>query len=185
MVDIGDTLNGKEVYEVIELSNSWELAKTENGKSKNDFRVKIVNPEHPQGLTIMHGHFAIDFFGKMCKDEEKALKVLSAIEEVWQRNKVIAVLDKYEQKTKDLPGYPLDYILHAYNWILEQEDINFEGRSEKKQKEIDQVLSRSGVETPKGREGSQLAISLLCDIAEGTHPAEALYRVGLRIRKMF
>jgi hypothetical protein len=68
-------------------------------------------------------------------------------------------------------------------WILEQEDINYEPgkRDDSKQREIDGILQKQKVSTPNGREGSELAISLFCDIANGTHPVEALYRVNLRI----
>jgi hypothetical protein len=68
-------------------------------------------------------------------------------------------------------------------WILEQEDINYEpdGRDASKQREIDEILQQQGVNTPEGRKGSELAISLFCDIANGTHPVEAFYRVNLRI----
>jgi len=84
MVEVGDTLNGKEVFEVLELSNEWELAKTENGKSEGDFRVKLVNEEHPRGVTIKHAHFAIDFFGKRCYTKEKSDSLLRALVEVWK-----------------------------------------------------------------------------------------------------
>ena len=56
-----------------------------------------------------------------------------AIIEVWQGKQIETVLEKYKDIDK-LPGYNLDYILYALKWILEQEDINFQGRSEKLQK---------------------------------------------------
>jgi len=67
------------------------------------------------------------------------------------------------------------------NWILDQEDVNFSGRPEKKQKEIDEILEKQGVSPHPDRKGSELAISLFCDIAGGQHPVEAFYRVNLTI----
>ncbi|GAB5046670.1 hypothetical protein [Thermodesulfovibrio sp. TK110] len=75
----------------------------------------------------------------------------------------------------------LEYILYALNWILEQEDINFNGRPSKKQKELDEICKIQNIQTPAGREGSQLAIALFCDVANGIHPVEALLKANLDI----
>jgi hypothetical protein len=72
--------------------------------------------------------------------------------------------------------------LNGLNWILDQEDINFTSRPSKKQKELDETCDRQGIKTPSGREGSQLAIALLCDVANGIHPVEALLKANLDIR---
>lgn len=171
----------KRVLEVVELSNGWQVVKTENRKSPRDFKVKIINPEHPQGLTIKYAHFAIDFYGKLCQNREKALKVLEAISKVWQGANVREVLDEYEPYTRDLVGYSLEYILYSLKWILEQEDVNFTGRSIEKQKMLDEKIERLGIKIPEGRLGSQLAVALFCDIASGVHPVEAFYNAGLKI----
>ena len=65
--------------------------------------------------------------------------------------------------------------------ILEQEDINFVGRPKNKQKQLDEILKIQKVTTPKGRKGSELAISLFCDIANGTHPVEAFIKANLDV----
>ncbi|MEM3792550.1 MAG: hypothetical protein QXH47_04455 [Candidatus Bathyarchaeia archaeon] len=180
-VAIGQMVGGKKVLAAVNLSNGWQVVKTEDKKSPRDFKVKVINPQHPKGLTVKHAHFAIDFYGKLCQDEEKAIKVLEAIGEVWRGRSVKDVVEEYEPQIQELSGYPLEYILHALNWILEQEDINFKGRSEEKQKEIDEKIKKLGIEPPKDRKGSQLEITLLCDIASGTHTVEAFYRAGLKI----
>ncbi|MEM2980124.1 MAG: hypothetical protein QW385_01935 [Thermoproteota archaeon] len=180
-VKIGDRIGGKKVLDVTTLSNGWQVVKTENAKSPRDFRVKIINPDHPKGLTIKHAHFAIDFYGKLCQNREKALKVFKAISEVWHRMDIKEVIDRYEPQTRELAGYPLEYIIYSLNWILEQEDINFIGRPQDKQEELDRKIERQGIKTPEGREGSQLAIALFCDIASNVHPVEAFYSAGLRI----
>jgi len=114
-VKVGDMIRErskrKRILEVIDLSNGWQIVKTENEKSSLDFKVKLINYEHPQGLTIKHAHLAIDFYGKLCQDREKALKVLEAISKVWQGANVKEVVDEYEPQTRDLVGYSLERAL--------------------------------------------------------------------------
>jgi hypothetical protein len=95
------------------------------------------------------------------------------------------VVNKYKSETENLPGYKLDYILYALKWILEQEDINFQGRPEKLQRILDEKFRSTGVNVPQSREGSQLAISLFCDILNGVHPVEALLSANLDIVPKF
>lgn len=180
----GKGKNKKEIKDIKELSNGWKLIKTENLKSENDFLVKVVfSLSPPRSITPKHAHFAIDFYGKLCADKNKALLVLKAICEVWEkRRKVEEILEEYKSKVEGLPGYPLEYILYTMEWILEQEDINFKGRPEKKQKELDEICQKHNIKVPSNRKGSQLAIALLCDIACGTHPVEALLKANLDIK---
>lgn len=180
---VNSKLDGKRILEIVKLSNGWILVKTENSKSPKDFKVRTVWKLEPRKryFTPKHAHFAIDFYGKLCASKEKAMKVLNAIIEIWHNKPVEDILKKYEKDVKDLPGYDLEYILYALKWILEQEDINFRGRPEKRQKQLNEILNKVGVKTPKGRKGSELAISLFCDIASGTHPVEALMKANLDV----
>jgi len=172
----------KQIREIRQLSNGWYLIKTENAKSKQDFKVKVVFALEPQrSMTPKHAHFLIDFYGKLCADGVKARNVLNAICEVWQDREPDEVLSRYAEGCKGLPGYPLEYILNALNWILEQEDINFTSRPERKQRELDEICVKQGIIAPVNRKGSQLAISLFCDVANGTHPVEALLKANLDI----
>lgn len=181
-LEIGKRFRGKEIKEIIKLSNGWYVIKTENRKSPQDFKVKVVFSLKPlRSLTPKHAHFAIDFYGKLCANKEKAMKVFNAIIEIWNNKPIEEVLKKYENEVKDLPGYNLEYILYALKWILDQEDINFTGRPQKKQQQIDEILKKQGVITPHGRKGSELAISLFCDIASGAHPVEAFMRANLDV----
>ncbi len=191
MIKIGDYLgkgkNKKKVLDIKELSNGWILVKTKNSKSKKDFKVRtIYDREKLKFYTPKHAHFAIDLYGKLCNSPEKAEKVFRAIIEVWQGEPVEKVLEKYQDIDK-LPGYNLDYILYALKWILEQEDINFRRRQrpEKLQQMLDDKCKKAKVNVPKNREGSQLAISLLCDIFLGVHPVEALLAANLDIVPKF
>lgn len=128
MIKVGDYLgkgkNKKKVLEIVQLSNAWILVKTENSKSKNDFKVRtIYEPEKLKFYTPKHAHFALDFYGKLCNNSKKTEKVFKAIIEVWKDNSVKSVLKKYLKDLTNLPGYNLDYILYALKWILEQKKI--------------------------------------------------------------
>ncbi len=181
-IKVGSKIRNKEIKEIIRLSNGWLLLKTENGKSAKDFRVRLVTSTKPlHSMVPKHAHFVIDLYGKLCQDKSAGMNVLKAIYEVWKTKDVRGVLQKYQDASISLKGYPLEYILYALNWILEQEDINFTGRPEKKQKELDTILSSLGFSVPEGRLGSELAISLLCDVGSGTHPVEALLKANLDI----
>lgn len=184
MVNVGDTSNGDEILEVKELTENQTLIRTEGALSNEDFRVKLINGNHPRGVTIKHAHFAIDFFGKLQYKQDVGKRVFESILEIWQGADVEEILDGWSLPLRrELPGYNLDYVFWSMAWILEQEDINYDpaSRSKSKQEEIDEILLEQGVRTPQGRKGSELAISLFCDIANGTHPVEAFYRVNLRI----
>lgn len=182
---VGETWWGNEVLEIRELSEEgWIIFKVPGRISEDDFIVKVINPDHPRGVSVQHAHFALDLYGKLMSDEKAARGVFDGVIDIWQGQSPEPLLDRLEQVTSDLRGYDLEYFLLAYGWILDQEDINYaagEDRGEKKQAQIDAILERAGVEKAEGREGSQLAISLLCDIVTGEHPVEALRRADLII----
>lgn len=179
---IGENLRGKRIKAIRRLSNGWYVVKTDNKFSKRDFKVKTIFSTKPlRYMTSKHAHFAIDLYGKICSDKKRSKLVLKAIVDVWHREKIKAVLEKYQNRVTGLPGYSLEYILSALEWILQQEDINFKGRSDRKQKELDEICGVQNVIVPKRRKGSQLAIALLCDIVNGTHPVKALRNANLRI----
>ncbi|MBC7081405.1 MAG: hypothetical protein H5T44_04090 [Thermoplasmatales archaeon] len=190
MLKVGEYLGrGKgrrEILEVVELRNGWILVKTKNTKSDKDFKVRTVtNPELQRFYTPKYAHFAIDFFGKLCQNKEKAKDVFKAIIEVWHGKDVKRVIEEFTPRTEGLVGYDLDYILYAVGWILEQEDINFGGRPKSLQEQLDKKCQEAGVKVPEGRLGSQLAISLFCDIINGVHPVEALLAANLDIVPRF
>ena len=45
-----------------------------------------------------------------------------------------------------------------------------------------EACTKQNVVTPQARKGSQVAISVFCDIANGTHPVEALLRANLDVQ---
>lgn len=183
MCEIGDLWRKKKILDKVELSNGWIILKTENSKSTQDFKVRTVLSIKPRrSYTPKHAHFVIDFYGKLCKDKKKGSDVLRAVTDIWHGKNIKRVISKYSKSTQKLPGYNLEYILYALRWILDQEDINFNGRPSKKQDELDELCKKQNIKTPSGREGSQLAIALFCDVASGAHPVEALLRANLDIR---
>jgi len=179
-LDIGDRLRGKKVLDVVNLPDC-QIVKTENKKSKLDFRVKLINAQHPAGLTLKHAHFAIDFYGKFCQCQPKALKLLEAIGKLWNGENIEELIRQYKPTVEGLYGYSLELILYGLNWVLQQEDINFKRRSGKLQKELEEKIKAQQINFRDDRKGSQLAIGLLCDIAKGLHPVEAFHKARLRI----
>ena len=179
----GGVFRGRRILDEKKLSNGWYIIKVEGTKSPRDFKVIVIYSIQPRRFfTPKHAHFAIDLYGKLCADRSKARAVLDAVVEVWRGEPVEAVLNRYRERVEGLPGYDLEYILYALNWILEQEDINFTGRSPEKQEELDNVCRECGVTAPPDRRGSQLAIALLCSIILGKHPVEALLEANLDIK---
>jgi hypothetical protein len=182
IVKVGGYFRKKKILDFVKLSNGWYVLKTENKKSPADFKVRTIFSLKPlRSLTPKHAHFAIDFYGKLCADREKALKVFKAIIEIWNNKPVRNVIKKYENEVVDLPGYNLEYILFALRWILDQEDVNFTERPARLQRQLDKICEKQNVIVPSGRKGSQLAISLFCDLASGAHPVEAFHRANLEV----
>lgn len=183
---VGEEWRGNEVLAVRDLSlDGWLLYKIPGSISDNDFIVKVINPDHPIGISVQHAHFAIDLYGKLTRDADAGMSVFEGIIDVWHDNAPDSVIDQIEDVARDLPGYDVEYFLLAYDWILDQEDINYaagDPRSDKKQGLIDATLEDAGVAKASGRKGSQLAISLLSDIVNGKHPVEALRSADLEIK---
>jgi hypothetical protein len=182
--EIGRGRGKKVIEEIIPLSNGWFLLKTTNAKGPGDFRVRTVYQTVPtvRYITPKHAHFVIDLYGKLNADKLGAMKLFGAIVDVWKGNDVVEVLSRFKDGPGQLPGYPPEYILYALNWILQQEDINYRvPRPPKKQEEINGILAKSGVPALENRAGSQLAMSLICNVAQGTHPVEAFIRASLDV----
>jgi hypothetical protein len=182
--EIGRGRGKKVIKEIIPLSNGWFLLKTTNGKGPGDFRVRTVYQTSPtvRYITPKHAHFAIDFYGKLNANEPDAMKLFDAIVEVWKGSAVATALQGLRAGIGRLPGYDPEYILYALNWILQQEDINYRvPRPTRKQEEINEILGKSGVPALENRAGSQLAMSLICNITQGAHPVEAFIKASLDV----
>jgi hypothetical protein len=182
-IKIGDYLRRKKILDLISISDGWILIKTENSKSSRDFKVKTIYKTTPRlrYYTPKHAHFAIDFYGKICANKDKGIAVFNAIIDIWNRKNITNTIARYQKDTKDLPGYKLDYILYALNWILDQEDINFTYRPDNRQEELDNLLNQLKLKVPTDRLGSQLAISLFCNLVLGEHPVNAFIKANLDV----
>ena len=182
-IRVGEYLRKKKILDLVQLSNGWYVIKTEDSKSARDFKVKTIFQTSPRirSLTPKHAHFVIDFYGKLCANREKTMKVLEAIVEIWNKRPVQDVISRYQSLENELPGYKLEYILHALNWILEQEDVNFTGRPNNRQQEINDILQKCNMTALSERSGSQLTMSLFCNVAIGLHPVEAFIRANLDV----
>lgn len=181
--EVGDTIAGRRIRDFVNLSNGWRVLKTDGSKSTNDFIVRTIYQWSPRVRSYVpkHAHFTIDLYGKICDDKIAAMDVFWAIIEVWKGKRVSSVLKQYHSSTQHLAGYSIEYILYALDWILDQEDINFTSRPVAKQTELNAILGQLKIKTPKGRLGSELGVSLLCDIVSGKHPVDAFFRVGLDV----
>jgi len=70
-------------------------------------------------------------------------------------------------------------------WILDIKELSngwYLIKTENSKLEIDEICKKQNIITPENRKGSQLAIFLLCDVANGTHPVESLLKANLDIR---
>ncbi len=172
----------KRILEIIKLTNNWILLKTENGKSSQDYKVKVIFSLSPQrSQTPKHAHFLIDLYGKLCADSLKGKTIFEHIISMWAGEDVSNIILKNQSNYTKMPGYPLEYILYALHWILRCEDINFTTRSENKQKIIDSICSEAGITLLEDRLGSQLAISMMADLINGTHPVEAMRNANIKV----
>ncbi len=190
MIKVGEYLgkgkSKRKILDIVYLSNGWILVKTEDGKSRNDFKVRtITEPKSLKYYTPKHAHFIIDFYGKFCFDREKAYQLFQAVIKMWQGEDIQNLMSEYKDNVNSLPGYSLEYILYALKWIFEQEDINFSGRGEKLQRDLNAKLQSLNVPLLESRRGSQLAISLFCDIINDIHPVEALLSANIDIVPKF
>ena len=104
--------------------------------------------------------------------------------EVLARLETRGAASEWEQ----LPGYSVEYVLSALEFIFEQEDVNWNrDMAGKPLPDLRKALIRSGSLTEdEAKRGSALAIYLLRRVVrDGVHPVAALLEVGLRIAKGF
>ena len=146
------------------LSDGTILWKEPGKKGQHDFVVKAKPPGRKRGYTPKHAHFLIDFYGKLCYSEEVGKLLFDLITDVYKKKPANQVLNSIDIETKrkidNAPGYSLEFILHALEWIFEQEDINY---------------------PPPDYKGRAQAYQMFVDVMNGMHPVDAMKRAGLRI----
>lgn len=183
----------EKILEACRLSDGKWVFKIANKKGPGDFRVSVFYPETQTRLTPSYAHFAIDLYGKLCRNEDATSFILQGIEEIYQGpSKAMDVLNKLNRTNSliqfgNLPGYSVEYTFHVLEFIFAQEDINWERdfvRSRKPLPQLRKMLVRKGFLTNDEAQskGSAIAMHLLRRVVrDKIHPVAAMREVLLRI----
>jgi hypothetical protein len=181
------------ILEARRLSDGKWVFKISNRKGPGDFRVSVFYPETRTRLTPSYAHFAIDLYGKLCRNEEQTLLILREVEEIYRGStKATDVLSRLISggslgQLSDLPGYSIEYTLHVLEFIFAQEDITWERdfiRQGKPLPQLRKALIRKGflTEQEAKSKGSAIAMHLLRRVVrDKIHPVAAMREVLLRI----
>jgi len=177
----------EKILEQRKLRDGRLVLKVKDKFGAGDFKVVICDPRTGKKFTPKHAHFAIDLYGKLCRDECLTRQLLEAISKVYNGQPAFAVIADLEKggilrHFDQLPGYKTDYILHCLELIFEQEDVNFERRGGQLPR-LRRILLRKGLASEEEvKRGRFLAWRLFRRIVvEGIHPVEAMLEAGLRI----
>ena len=183
----------EKILEARRLSDGKWIFKIANKKGPGDFRVSVFYPETQTRLTPSYAHFAIDLYGKLCRNEDKTLLILQGIEEIYHSSsKAMETLSKLNEsgslaRFSNLPGYSVEYTLHVLEFIFAQENVNWE-RDYIQAKEplpgLRKTLVRRGfmTEIEAKTKGSAIAMHLLRRVVrDKVHPVAAMREVLLRI----
>lgn len=124
-------------YEVEDIVDGRKIVITKpGGKSnygrplKEDFLVFIYDPKQKTLWQISHKQIYDDLVAKSNADTAETIKILTALELVYNGEEPDDVLDKIKP-TNPIGELP-EVILKAYKWIWGQEDVNYpngEGRA--------------------------------------------------------
>ena len=125
------SLRGVPEWKVLEarrLSDGKWIFKISNRKGAGDFRVSVYDPVAKRQLTPSYAHFAIDLYGKLCRNEDDTTSLLEAIEEIYYGTNALDAMGKLSTtgllvKLGQLPGYSVEYALNALEFIFAQEDV--------------------------------------------------------------
>ncbi|MCL0094951.1 hypothetical protein M1O52_00110 [Dehalococcoidia bacterium] len=180
------------ILEARQLSNGKWIFKIANKKGLGDFRVSVFDPATQTRLTPSYAHFVIDLYGKLCRNEKTTPFLLKAIEEIYYGSKAHLVLEKLNKSNslaqfERLPGYSVEYTLHALEFIFAQEDVNWERDFVQLKKPLPKLrteLIRQGFLTKEEAEKKGSAIAMHClrrVIRDKIHVVAAMHEVRLRI----
>ena len=183
----------EKILEARRLSDGKWVFKISNKKGPGDFRVSVFYPETQTRLTPSYAHFAIDLYGKLCRNEDATLLILQGIEEIYRgSSKAMDVLSKLNKSSlliqiSNLPGYSVEYTLHVLEFIFAQEDLNWERdyiQANEPLPGLRKALVRKGfmTEIEAKNRGSAIAIHLLRRVVrDKIHPVAGMREVLLRI----
>ena len=183
----------EKILEARRLSDGKWVFKISNKKGPGDFRVSVFYPETQTRLTPSYAHFAIDLYGKLCRNEGTTLRILEEIEKIYRgSSKAMEVLSKLNEsgslaQLSNLPGYSVEYTLNVLEFIFAQEDMNWERdyiQANKPLPGLRKTLVRKGfmTEIEAKTKGSAIAMHLLRRVVrDKIHPVAAMREVLLRI----
>jgi hypothetical protein len=181
------------ILEARRLSDGKWVFKISNRKGPGDFRVSVFYPETRTRLTPSYAHFAIDLYGKLCRNEEQTLLILREVEEIYRGStKAPDVLSRLISsgslgQLSHLPGYSIEYTLNVLEFIFAQEDVTWERdfiRQGKPLPQLRKTLVRKGflTEQEARSKGSAIAMHLLRRVVrDKIHPVATMREVLLRI----
>jgi len=181
------------ILEARRLSDGKWVFKISNKKGPGDFRVSVFYPETQTRLTPSYAHFAIDLYGKLCRNEGATLLLLQAIEEIYYGSaRAMDALSKLNKsgtlvQLSHLPGYSVEYTLNVLEFIFAQEDVNWERdyiQANEPLPGLRKTLVRKGfmTEIEAKTKGSAIAMHLLWRVVRNKiHPVAAMREVLLRI----
>lgn len=117
-------------YEVESISDGRKIVITKPGGKftfgkikKEDFMVFIFNPNDNALWLISHNDILNDLNKKAEKNPKETIKIISALEDVFNGTEPDEVLLKI--KLNNPIGEEPETLLKAYKWIWGQEDINY------------------------------------------------------------
>jgi hypothetical protein len=183
----------EKILDARQLSEGKWVVKISNRKGPGDFRVSVFDPETQTRLTPSYAHFAIDLYGKLCRNEESTLLILQNIEEIYHTSiKATDVLNKLSKgnslvELAKLPGYSIEYTFNVLEFIFAQEDVNWNRdyiQANKPLPGLRKTLIRKRFmsENEAKTKGSAIAMHLLRRVVrDKIHPVAAMREVLLRI----
>ena len=183
----------EKILEARRLSDGKWVFKISNRKGPGDFRVSVFYPETQTRLTPSYAHFAIDLYGKLCRNEDATLVILQGIEDIYSgasgATDVLSKLNKSNSLIQigNLPGYSVEYTFHVLEFIFMQEEVTWERDFVQLRKPLPQLrkmLVRKGFLTNDEAQskGSAIAMHLLRRVVrDKIHPVAAMREVLLRI----
>jgi hypothetical protein len=117
-------------YEVEQLSDGRKIVITKPGGKftygkikREDFMVWVFNPSDSTLWLISHKDIYQDIEEKGEKAPQEAIKIIDALEEVFNGYEPSDILQKVKLET--IMGESLEVLLYAYKWIWGQEDCNY------------------------------------------------------------
>ncbi len=95
------------------------------GKGPDDFMVWIHEGLTGQHWRPSHSGIKKDLSEKLLADKAEGIRVIDALERVYEGVDLEDILSENPKLGRNLPGLAVDLILKAYKWIWVQEDSNY------------------------------------------------------------